>query len=74
MNVLGKFSHSILLMNVTEDVLIPPCITLSNNVQLYLLEFAETHIPWVGDAIQPSHPLLPSSPPALNLCQHQGHF
>ena len=74
MNVLGKFSHSILLMNVTEDVLIPPCITLSNNVQLYLLEFAETHIPWVGDAIQPSHPLLPSSPPALKLSQHQGLF
>ena len=74
MNVLGKFSHSILLMNVTEDVLIPPCITLSNNVQLYLLEFAETHVPWVGDAIQPSHPLLPSSPPALKLSQHQGLF
>ena len=28
--------------------------------------------PWVGDAIQPSHPLSPPSPPALNLSQHQG--
>ena len=28
----------------------------------------------VGDAIQPSHPLLPSSPPALNLSQHQVLF
>ena len=28
----------------------------------------------VGDAIQPSHPLLPPSPPALNLSQHQGLF
>ena len=30
--------------------------------------------PWVGDAIQPSHPLLFPSPPALNLSQHQGVF
>ena len=29
---------------------------------------------WVGDAIQPSHPLSPPSPPALNLSQHQGLF
>ena len=36
------------------------------------LEFAQTHIHWVGEAIQPSH--LPSSPspPAFNLSQHQG--
>ena len=32
------------------------------------------HIHWVDDAIQPSHPLSPSSPPALNLSQHQGLF
>ena len=37
----------------------------------YLLEFAQTHIHWVDDAIQPFHPLSPSSP-ALNLSQHQG--
>ena len=30
--------------------------------------------PGVGDAIQPSHPLLPASPTALNLSQHQGLF
>ena len=36
-----------------------------------LPEFAQTHIHWVGDAIQPSHPLLPLSP-ALNLSQHEG--
>ena len=40
----------------------------------YLLEFAQTHVHWVGDAIQPSHPLSPSSPLALNLSQHQGLF
>ena len=34
-----------------------------------LLEFAQTHVHWVGDAIQSSHPLLSPSPPALNLSQ-----
>ena len=34
----------------------------------------QTHVHWVGDSIQPSHPLLPPSPPAFNLSQHQGLF
>ena len=34
------------------------------------LEFAQTYVHWVGNAIQPSHPLSPSFPPALNLSQH----
>ena len=38
-----------------------------------LPEFAQTHVHWVSDAIQPSHPLSPPSP-ALNLSQHQGLF
>ena len=29
---------------------------------------------WVGDAIQPSHPLVSPSPPTFNLSQHQGLF
>ena len=37
------------------------------------LESTQTHVHWVGDAIQPSHPLLSPSP-ALNLSQHQGLF
>ena len=37
-----------------------------------LLDSPQTHVHWVGDAIQPSHPLLSPSPPALNLSQHQG--
>ena len=41
-------------------------------VLCYLLEFAQTHVHWVSDAIQPSHPLSPPSPPALNLSQNQG--
>ena len=37
-------------------------------------EFTQTHVHWVGDAIQPSHPLLSPSPHVLNLAQHQGLF
>ena len=40
---------------------------------IYLLEFAETHVHWVDDVIQPSHPLPPSSF-AFSLSQHQGLF
>ena len=39
-----------------------------------LPELTKTHVDRVGDAIQPSHPLSPPSPPALNLSQHQGLF
>ena len=39
-----------------------------------LLEFAQTHVLWVGDAIQPSHPLLPPSPPAFDVSQHECLF
>ena len=39
-----------------------------------LLEFTQTHAHRVGDAIQPSHPLLSPSPPAPNPSQHQGLF
>ena len=39
-----------------------------------LPEFAQTHVHWVNDAIQPSHPLWSPSTPALNLSQHQGLF
>ena len=40
----------------------------------HLPELAETQVHCVSDAIQPSHLLLPSSPPAFNLSQHQGLF
>ena len=39
-----------------------------------LPESTQTHVHWVGDAIQPSHPLSSPSPPAPNLSQHQGLF
>ena len=37
-------------------------------------KFVQSHVHWVGNAIQPSHPLWSLSPPALNLFQHQGLF
>ena len=39
-----------------------------------LPEFTQTHVYWVGDAIQPSLPLSSPSPPAPNPSQHQGLF
>ena len=43
-------------------------------VHHHLLEFAQTHVHRVSDAIQPSHPLSSPSPPAFSLSQHQGLF
>ena len=40
----------------------------------HLPEFAQTHVYWVGDAIQPSHPLSSSSSLAFSLSQHESLF
>ena len=57
------------------------CLTLCNPMDCslpgfpvihHLSELAQTHIHSVNDAIQPSHPLSSSSPPALDLSQNQG--
>ena len=40
----------------------------------HLLEFAQTEIHWVSDAILPSHPLSSPSPPVLNFSRHQSLF
>ena len=59
------------------------CLTLCNPMDFstagspvlhHLPEFAQTHVHWVGDAIQLSHLLSPTSPPALSISQHQGLF
>ena len=59
------------------------CLTLCNPmdcsmpglpVHHQLLEFTQTHVHRVGDAIQPSHPLSSLSPPAFSLSQRQGLF
>ena len=50
------------------------CSTPGFPVHHQLLEFTQTHVHWVGDAIQPSHPLSSPSPPAFHLSQPQGLF
>ena len=50
------------------------CNTPGLPVNHQLLEFTQTHVYRVSDAIQPSHPLSSISPPTLNLSQHQGLF
>ena len=50
------------------------CSTPGFPVLHHLLEFAQIHVHWVSDAIQPSHPLSSPSPPAFHLSQHQGLF
>ena len=48
---------------VVSDSLPPhDCSTPGFPVPHHLLEFAHFHVHWVGDAVQPSHPLTPSSP------------
>ena len=42
------------------------------NVPHQLSEFAQVHVHWISDVIQPSHPLMPSS--GLDLLQHQELF
>ena len=50
------------------------CSTPGFPVHHQLLELTQTHVHWVSDAVQPSHPLSFPSPPAFNLSQHQGLF
>ena len=62
--------------SVTQSYLsVCDCIAYSTPgfpVHHQLLELAQTHVHWVSDAIQPSHPLSSPSPPTFNLSQHQG--
>ena len=50
------------------------CNTQGFPVEHQFQEFTQTHVHWVGDAIQPSHPPLSPAPPAFNLSQHQSLF
>ena len=50
------------------------CSMLGFPVLQHLPEFAQTHVYWVGDAIQPSHPLSSSSSLAFSLSQHESLF
>ena len=70
--------HSVQFSSVSQScsTLCNPmnCSTPGLPVHHQLPEFTQTHVHWVGDAIQPSHPLASPSPPALNLSLHQGLF
>ena len=48
------------------------CNTPGLPIPHHRLEVTQVHAHWISDAVWPSHPLLPSSPPAFNLSQHQG--
>ena len=60
-------SRSPLIGSVTQSCLTlcdpMDCSTLGFPVHYHLLELAQTHVHWVSDAIQPSHPLLSPCPP-----------
>ena len=71
---INTFSVSVIVYNCCSAT--KSCQTLSNPtdwsipgfpVLHHLPELSQTHVHWVGDAMQPSHPLSPSSPPAFNL-------
>ena len=74
------YHFSLLLVCCCSDAKL--CLTICNPVSCimpgfsvlrYLPEFAQMHVHWVSDAIQPLDPLLPPSF-GLNLSQHQGLF
>ena len=71
------YTYSVQFSSVTQlyPTLCDPmnCSTAGLPVHHQLPEFTQTHVYWVGDAIQPSHPLLSPSP-TFNLSQHQGLF
>ena len=50
------------------------CSTPGLPVPHHLPKFAQVHVHCIGDAAQPSHPLMPSSPSAFNISQHQRLF
>ena len=69
---------SVQFISVTQlcPILCDPkdCSTPGFPAHHQLPEFTQTHVHWVGDASQPSHPLSSPSPPAFNLSQNQGLF
>ena len=66
----------VVIVQLSSGVWLHPmdCSTPGFPVLHYFLEFAQVCIYWICDTNQPSHPLLPSSPSAFHLSQHQGLF
>ena len=74
--------NKVVYFSISSSV-VQSCLTLCNPmncstpglpVHHQLLESTQTHVHWVGDAIQPSYPLSSPYPPTLNPSQHQGLF
>ena len=68
--LLVVFAHSV----VSYSLWPMECSTPGLLVYHQLLEFTQTHVHWVGDAIQPSHPLLPPSPALFQSFPTSGSF
>ena len=70
------FRYPVVVESLSHVWLCDPmhCSATGHPVPHYLPEFAQVHVPWVSDAIQPSHPLMPSSPLVFSLSQHQELF
>ena len=78
-----SFNYTHLCMQVQFSSVTQSCLTLCDpmnrstpglTVHYQLPEFTQTHVHWVSDAIQPSHPLSSPFPPAPNPSQHQSLF
>ena len=69
----GTFSQSISSLAQSCPTLCYPMNRSTPGLPVHhqLREFTQTHVHWVSDAIQPSHPLSSPSPPAPNPSQHQ---
>ena len=65
-----QFSHSVISDSLQPHDHSAPGLPVHHQ----LPEFTQTHVHWVSDAIQSSHPLSSPSPLALNLSKHQGLF
>ena len=80
---LGNHVNKNFINNCCHCSVAQSCLTLHDSIDCgtpgfpvlhCLLELAQTNVHQGSDAIQPSHPLSPPSPPAFNLSQHQGLF
>ena len=78
LNILQWMTSSVAFRSVTQScsTFCDPmdCSTPGFPVHPQFPEPTQTHVHHIGDAIQPSHPLMSPSPPAFNLSQHQGLF
>ena len=79
----SSFPSKSTFSSVQFSSVVQSCLTLCDpmnrstpglSVYHQLPEFTQTHVHWVRDAIQPSHPRSSPSPPATNLSQHQSLF